>query len=340
VVWRCRRRDGGTEDRAFERRRPRKLARCCPQSLSEVVRCLDDASTSFLENAATNEICARIHEVLLQARLHSNAPEWATLRAAVREHRIAEFLYQDPLTRRAFEKPRGYAGDADLIDLVYGATPAQVLLEPATDVGRLIYNYNFSTPACEAVRNRAQTISNKVDELSQERAGMSVLSVACGLLRELAGSISLQKGRVRRCVGLDHDAKTIEDITPPSDHVDFEAAVASARDLVVGNYKLRETFDFIYSAGLFDYLPDAAFVQLVKTLWTHCSPGGTLLIANVTPDNPQLGYLESFMDWMFVLREPSDLERLAQTATGPDATISCFSETNGIICFAEIVKRR
>src|SRR5947209_2837399 len=46
----------------------------------------------------------------------------------VGRHRILGQLHQEPLTRRAFEKPRGYAGDAPLLDLAYRDRPYSVEL--------------------------------------------------------------------------------------------------------------------------------------------------------------------------------------------------------------------
>jgi hypothetical protein len=40
-----------------------------------------------------------------------------------RDHEVFKLLQQDPNTRRAFDKPRGYAGDAVMLDYVYTGVP-------------------------------------------------------------------------------------------------------------------------------------------------------------------------------------------------------------------------
>ena len=45
--------------------------------------------------------------------------EWqAYIADFVVPHPIRPLLYEEPFTRRAYEKPRGYAGDAPMLDLV------------------------------------------------------------------------------------------------------------------------------------------------------------------------------------------------------------------------------
>ena len=52
-------------------------------------------------------------------------------------------------------------------------------------------------------------------------------------------------------------------------------------------------FDVIYSAGLFDYLPDKPAAALVYSLFQHLlAPGGTLLIANLMNNICCQGYME------------------------------------------------
>jgi len=57
-------------------------------------------------------------------------------------------IHEDPFTGRAFRKPRGYAGDAELIDLIYG--PEELWAKPqASPLGLNIYQYTSAAPAAE-----------------------------------------------------------------------------------------------------------------------------------------------------------------------------------------------
>ena len=48
---------------------------------------------------------------------------WKSLQPAALRHPLRDVLHSDPFTRWAFEKPRGYPGDAVLLDYTYGHGP-------------------------------------------------------------------------------------------------------------------------------------------------------------------------------------------------------------------------
>src|SRR5262245_61405851 len=62
--------------------------------------------------------------------------DWRTFREQVQSHPLHRLFLESPFTRRAFTKPRGYAGDAVLMDLIYGAAVDDADLSP---LGGMIY---------------------------------------------------------------------------------------------------------------------------------------------------------------------------------------------------------
>ena len=71
-----------------------------------------------------------------------------------RQHSIMPLLHQDPFTWRAFSKPRGYAGDAQMLDFIYAPEDGFSLpaLEEASELGRQICRYTSNGAAPQAVR--------------------------------------------------------------------------------------------------------------------------------------------------------------------------------------------
>jgi hypothetical protein len=97
------------------------------------------------------------------------------------------------------------------------------------------------------------------------------------------------------------------------------------------------SFDLIYAAGICDYLQDDLFIALTRRLWEMCRSGG-LLIANVTADNPQIGYLDACMDWRFVLRHEKRISLLLDAAIGDNHSAKLFRDPTGIVAFAKLEK--
>jgi hypothetical protein len=94
---------------------------------------------------------ARLAGRLTTVRRGLARQEWLQfIENRVRPHRVREVVHLDPLTKRAFSRPRGYAGDAVMMDYIYGRPPAE--LQHSPDVVRRLYSYCTTTGAPTAVR--------------------------------------------------------------------------------------------------------------------------------------------------------------------------------------------
>jgi hypothetical protein len=274
----------------------------------------------------------RLHGELLSWR--TQYPQlWDDVRRTVRGHALSALLDEDPLTRRCYEKPRGYPGDAPLLDYIYDGRCGGTVSE----LGAAMFAHHVETTGCRAVRLRRDLVAETVDRIAAARNGVSVLSVACGHMPEFARSEACAAGAIARWVAIDQDPLSIETVLRNCGRSEIlDARVCTVSELLGIQDQWAAQFDLIYAAGLCDYLPDAAFVRLTRALYGMCGAGGTLLLANVTADNPQLGYVESFMDWMFVLRDEARLEGLARKAVGEHAALRTFRDPTGAVCFLEL----
>jgi extracellular factor (EF) 3-hydroxypalmitic acid methyl ester biosynthesis protein len=107
-------------------------------------------TTSYLEAWANSlesaERCrATIDELFAELnhiRLSVTTEEWRSfVGTTFREHRLHQLLLEEPFTRRAFYKPRGYAGDAATLDYVYASEDIACLsdVKQLSPLGRLLY---------------------------------------------------------------------------------------------------------------------------------------------------------------------------------------------------------
>ena len=264
--------------------------------------------------------------------------QWQKWIEAARSHPIRQLVHQDPFTHRAFSRPRGYAGDAELLDFIYGREegwppPAATLL------GQHIFEYTTAAPASEGVRARRAFIAAVIDRLCEDRRGLRILSIAAGHLREAMLSAAVRRKRFGRFVALDSDAASLTQVEEDYGRYGVETVAANVRRLIAGKLTL-EPFDLIYSTGLFDYVGPAAGRRLVSVLFRQLRSGGRVLVANFLPGIRDVGYMEAFMDWQLIYRTRQEMIDL--TMEIPQSEISdirLMAEENQNIIFIEVRRR-
>lgn len=224
-------------------------------------------------------------------------------------HPIRQLLHQDPVTFRSFSKPRGYAGDAVLLDLLYRHPSVDEKVRNATSIGKAIYEYHLSSPSAESVRWRRRLLSRLLNETIARAPDAEILSVACGHLREAALSQAVRNNQIKRLVAFDQDEMSLRTVKREKNGSNIECVQGTVKDLIRRKIKIGK-FDFIYSAGLYDYLNDAAANVLTRTLFGMLKDEGRLLIANFLPGNKECGYMEAFMGWKLLYRSRAQFERM------------------------------
>ena len=71
------------------------------------------------------------------------------------------------------------------------------------------------------------------------------------------------------------------------------------------------------------------------------APGGRLVIANFTPRLADIGYIESYMAWRLIYREPEHMTALARDIASSEwHSHRLFWDEHESIIFLEITKRR
>jgi extracellular factor (EF) 3-hydroxypalmitic acid methyl ester biosynthesis protein len=105
--------------------------------------------------------------------------------------------------------------------------------------------------------------------------------------------------------------------------------------------KLKEALgerDFIYSAGLFDYLNTRSFSALLSVLYDALAPSGHLAIGNVASNNPSRYFMEYCLDWFLIHRSRADLLSFADALTPTPARAEVDAEPSGVNLFLHIWK--
>lgn len=262
---------------------------------------------------------------------------WKEFARDCRNHPVCDLLHQDPFTFRAYDKPRGYAGDAVMMDYIYGLGEARAAESSATPLGREIFGFLGQCASSKGVRYRRRLLARLIDGASQ-RGPASVLAIAAGHLREAELSASLQTGNVREFIALDQDEASLALVANEYGHLGVKAVPGSVRQILAGKLQLGQ-FDFVYAAGLFDYLSAPVAAALTRRMFEMTRPGGQVLIPNFLTGVPDTGYMESFMDWYLIYRSKIDMMSLAAAVPQNElAECRIFDDQFGAITYLLLTK--
>jgi extracellular factor (EF) 3-hydroxypalmitic acid methyl ester biosynthesis protein len=247
----------------------------------------------------------------------------------VRQHWHQLFL-GSPFGHRTYHKPIGYAGDYEMMNMIYRNQP-----EGRSLFEKLIHLLLVSQWPARSVRNRiAHLRENIVTETARAvRAGKTarILNVGCGPAREvldflrespLSDRAEFLLMDFNRETLLHASQKLVEAKRQFARHTPIRTEQVSVYELLKRTQRQHagaEKFDLIYCAGLFDYLAPDTCRALMELWHDSLSPGGLLLVANMTDSKPFRHFIEFVLDWQLIYRDSREFlslvpERCRETA--------------------------
>jgi extracellular factor (EF) 3-hydroxypalmitic acid methyl ester biosynthesis protein len=254
-------------------------------------------------------------------------------------------LLRAPFVYRTFAKPLGYAGDYEMVN--------QILADPRqgnSTYFQIVNTFFLRAAVAQAHRNRIDILVgylNKAAERAQkEQRQIEVLNVGCGPAIEIRRFIAQHtQPDLLSFTLLDFSAPTIEYTRARIDEVcaregkraKVEFVNESVHDLLKraskrGARPEQKTFDFVYCAGLFDYLSDKVCSRLLQYFASQTNPGGTVLVTNVHSSNPQKIPMEHLLDWHLNYRDEAQLEGLLPA---PRTNTRLYTDETGANVFAD-----
>lgn len=228
---------------------------------------------------------------------------WSQTRSTYLGHPLRSVMMEDPYIAHCVTKPRGYAGDAALIDLIYDRKPPA----SATPRGLQIFKCGIDFQASEGVRQRRAHAEEFVGQAVSQ--GKRILSLACGHFREgdhLAGQ------DLSNITLVDQDPLSL-DVVREKFGSSLHSHEANVFNYLRGAIARGETFDLVYTLGLTDYLDDRAMGLLHRMVKGVLVPDGEFILANFVPNHLAIGWLDAVMDWHLIHREPTELAAFAAT---------------------------
>jgi SAM-dependent methyltransferase len=99
-------------------------------------------------------------------------------------------------------------------------------------------------------------------------------------------------------------------------------------------HEVLSDLDLVYSAGLYDYLPDLVAIRLTRRLYSRLRPGGRLLLGNLieTPDR----WLMEVLGWILRYRTDETMLRLADGLEPTPASVGLARDATQRCVFLDV----
>jgi hypothetical protein len=258
-----------------------------------------DQTLSLIENGQLTIALPMLVGNLYNAQ--TAAESWPETRAALHGHPLHQVLMEDPFCAYSASRPRGYPGDAGLIDMIYDKLPAY----DASALGRTIFDITISFQAPEGVRRRRIHAESVIDRAWRQRKRILVL--ACGHFREGDTLIGEELFNV---VLVDQDPVSLAQVRRKHGSTP-EIHEANVFRYLRATAAKGEQFELVYTLGLTDYLDVRAMRLLHRLVRAVLAPRGTFLIANFLSGHLGTGWMDAVMDWHLIYRDEDELEEYA-----------------------------
>jgi len=273
----------------------------------------------------------RLRDLLHQNKKSMTPEEWKNYCNHLQnDTSIAGIVYRCPYTSRAHSKPRGYAGDAVMMDYIYGHYYYS-LLSSTDEFAEEVFRFTTNSAAARAVRHRRRMIAKHIDDTCKSIPDCRILSVACGHFREAEVSACIRNKFFGSVTVIDQDSESLSSVNKDYGHLGITVINRSVIDIISGKLHLGE-YDLIYSAGLYDYLDTRLAQRLTSILANRLTIGGRILLANFVPLHEDVGFMEAIMDWNLIYRTPDEMRELLINS-GCDE-VDTFNDPSASIVYA------
>ncbi len=250
-----------------------------------------------------------------------------------------------PFMRRTYEKPLGYAGDYEMVNMM-----ARDPFEGDSLFAKVLNTFFLNTPPVVAHRNRINSLTERLhcEVFRTAMKGMpaKIFDFGCGPALEIQRFLAQSplSDNVEFTL-LDFNDETIEytqrTLAQVCRKFDSDCMVRTIKKSVSQLIKdhsgfPRGSYDLVYCTGLFDYLPDPVCAMLVTIFCDLVAPGGMVLVSNVHVNNPSRSWMEYMVDWNLIYRDAAQMSEILPDV--PDEQVRIFVEEIGVNIFAEIRK--
>jgi extracellular factor (EF) 3-hydroxypalmitic acid methyl ester biosynthesis protein len=265
------------------------------------------------------------------------------------------FILASPFARRAFNKPLGYAGDYEMVDMMLRSPH-----EGDTLFAKIINIWLLGQSPAQAHRNRVAYLERKlVEETMRAKTNgrvCKIFNLGCGPADEVWNFFEKQSSICENTnlTLVDFNEETLQTLRKKLSSINrtlpetpsFRLLKKSVFQILKDGGKSLlsspgEKYDYIYCAGLFDYLSDTVCKQLLNVFYGMLAPEGLLLVTNATDvlnsSRPFRYSMEYLLDWHLIYRDKKQFADVGPDVEDKD-DIKVIAENTGANLFLEVRK--
>ncbi len=263
---------------------------------------------------------------------------------------IHPLVFASPFAYRTFHKPLGYAGDYEMVNMILRDP-----FEGGSMFAKSLNDWFISQPPAEAHRNRIKHLTKlliqETARVAAQGRAARIYNLGCGPAGEIQHFLAEQDlSNQADLTLLDFNNETLAYTTGVLQELKtrhhrstrINMVRKSVGQVLKGRGKSttgggEAPYDFIYCAGLFDYVADQHCKQLMNIFYQTLAPGGLLVATNVDASNPIQEMLDYVLDWNLIYRGGSQLKALAPDHANPDL-VTVFADPTSVNIYLEVRK--
>lgn len=255
-----------------------------------------------------------------------------------------------PFIYRTFQKPLGYAGDYEMVSMMLRDP-----YEGSSMFAKMLNRLFLDTAPVVAHRNRIVYLNERLEaesgRMSAQGKVARIFNLGCGPAQEVQNYLAKSElSDHADFLLLDFNDETLANTTRVLEDLRTRHRRRTGLKLVKRSVHqiLKEstkpgagfdtgTYDFVYCAGLFDYLSDRICRRLLEVFYDLLAPGGLLVATNVETSNPSRNWMEYVLEWHLVYRNAEQFMKLAPDKA-PPGSCEVKTDATGVNIFLEVRK--
>lgn len=258
---------------------------------------------------------------------------------------IGQYFISAAFTGRAYHKPRGYAGDYEMMNQIYRNSP-----EGNTLFEKIIHLYGINEASSISVRLRKEYLKKKIGSI-RSNDKIVIGTLACGPAREILEFIQENdpdRTDKYQFVLMDQDHHALlnarrniqKSLSQKKSNCEVNYLPLSVRQILENSEEAKVLevldFDLLYTAGLYDYLPQSVAKNLTKIISRSVKVNGEFIIGNFHPSNPTKTISDLVADWKLIHRNEEQMKDLIRDCGFRSSRL--YFDDLGIDLFIEAIK--